>query len=1112
MPGHFFLLGARLGDVTFGTLSAASSFAVVARYNVTIQIIEGQNDDGVAGVYDEILLLLSPSQQVLWISPSLTNLVGWSSHEVIDHYLMEFNARATGLSRAFNDERLSSDEVIETPFIWRHRDGTIRSCRMTVFPVAGFVDDKTGVIATMRGFTPTSEPLSDLDLYQIVTQNISDVMSMTEGDGVISWISPSIRTLLGYSAHEVIGHNFREYVLPDDLPLLTAALRRILSGETVQFEIRMIHRDHDVRWTAIASHEVNLPGRDHARIAVWRDASEAHRASEKLRQSRRDFQRVAENASDVVIQTDVHGTIEWVSPSIAAVLGWRAVDVLGKSVSELIATSDTARAAAWQSLVLAGEQVRSAQMRYRTSTSESRWMAVRAQPLIENHAAHGIIMSLRDFHDEFTTRRALNTLSAASRALTRSENEQELLDAMCQTGVNEGGYLLCWYARPANGGSSQFFAVSSSLEHRSYAESSNLDLTEGSDKRNPAGTAWRSGQTIVVNDRFNDNRFSEPDPEARTRGFRATIALPVRCARQLDGVLIVEAPEVGAFDVAVVGVLEELAAQIGFGIQRLRDRDRLLHSLSEQLLLSAAVNQSGESIAITDTDGLLVYANPALIRSSGYDVDELIGQNPRIFQSGLQNRAFYKAMWQQLTTGSTWRGVLVNKRKNGELYEEEATISPIHDENGRLTAYVAVKRDLTVERHLQANLTSDGNDRTTILEIMREMRPVSSLEAMANLFCRLVTRLDGIDSSSLLILHHDHTLSVMGEHGSSVFGASPSPIFPASLVAEQVYQGQPAAVVDLDDEKWAQFDRLSAAVQMAGVRGVVVSPLRWDATTIGVLVLATHDQGEAAGLTRRLGAFDQLGTYAGSYFGAQLESQRHRESLRSQIQEIIDQRSFTPVFQSCVELSTGRVVGYEALTRFSNGRRPDLVVMDAHQVGLGPELESTCALASLEASRDLDPEIWLSLNFSPAAILGHYVEPVLATTSRKIVLEITEHSPIENYAAIRSVVQSLSNCQLAVDDAGAGYTSLSHILELRPSYVKLDISIIRDIDTNPARQAMTAGMCHFAAQTNTIVIAEGVETRAEAETLMRLGVSLGQDSAMLGQGYYYSRPGALNVI
>ncbi len=522
------------------------------------------------------------------------------------------------------------------------------------------------------------------------------------------------------------------------------------------------------------------------------------------------------------------------------------------------------------------------------------------------------------------------------------------------------------------------------------------------------------------------------------------------------------------------------------------------------------MRQSGESITITDSLANIVYANPATLRSSGYELDELIGQNPRVFRSGLQNRAFYEAMWRQISSGATWRGILVNRRKNGDLYEEEATISSIHDEDGELTAYVAVKRDLTLERNLQASLSSNDSDRHTILAIMREMRPVSSLEAMANLFCRLVTRLDGIDAATFLILHHDDVLGVMGTHGESFFATSPPPTFPASLVAEQVHGGHPATVVDLEDDRWKESTEILALIRDSRAAGAVVAPLRWNDSTIGVLVLATRDERIAKNLPRRLAAFDQLGSYAGSFFGAQLEDQRHRESLRSQVRRIIDQQAFTPVFQPFVELATGKVVGYEALTRFDDGRRPDVCFKDAHHAGLGPELEAACAQAAVQAAQTLDAEIWLSLNFSPAALLGHFAEPVMARANRQIVLEITEHDQIENYAAIRNVVAGLPNCRLAVDDAGAGFTSLAHILELQPDFVKLDISLIRDIDTNLARQAMTAGMCHFAAQMNTIIIAEGVETLAEAQTLLSLGASVGQNAHMLGQGYFFGRPDVLD--
>ena len=111
--------------------------------------------------------------------------------------------------------------------------------------------------------------------------------------------------------------------------------------------------------------------------------------------------------------------------------------------------------------------------------------------------------------------------------------------------------------------------------------------------------------------------------------------------------------------------------------------------------------------------------------------------------------------------------------------------------------------------------------------------------------------------------------------------------------------------------------------------------------------------------------------------------------------------------------------------------------------------------------------------------------------------------PIEDYAALRSSLASLgSDVLVAVDDAGAGYASLRHILELRPAYAKLDISIVRDIDCDTVRQAMVAGLQYFAVSTGCQLIAEGVETRAEAVILATLGVTL-------AQGYLFARPGPL---
>jgi two-component system, cell cycle sensor histidine kinase and response regulator CckA len=114
-----------------------------------------------------------------------------------------------------------------------------------------------------------------------------------------------------------------------------------------------------------------------------------------------------------------------------------------------------------------------------------------------------------------------------------------------------------------------------------------------------------------------------------------------------------------------------------------------------------AVEQAGESIVITDAEGLITYVNPAFERITGYTLDELLGQHPRILKSGAHNRSFYEALWATLRRGATWRGRFINKRKDGTLYHEEASISRVVGEGHRVVGYVAVKRDITRETDLE---------------------------------------------------------------------------------------------------------------------------------------------------------------------------------------------------------------------------------------------------------------------------------------------------------------------------------------------------------------------------------------------------------------------------
>ncbi len=151
----------------------------------------------------------------------------------------------------------------------------------------------------------------------------------------------------------------------------------------------------------------------------------------------------------------------------------------------------------------------------------------------------------------------------------------------------------------------------------------------------------------------------------------------------------------------------------------------------------------------------------------------------------------------------------------------------------------------------------------------------------------------------------------------------------------------------------------------------------------------------------------------------------------------------------------------------------------------------------------------IGVNASPETILDVRFDQLLARTPDvgRIVLEITEHAAVERYEEIAARLKPYrdSGLQIAVDDAGAGYASFRHILNLEPDRIKLDMSLTRDIDIDPARRALAAALIHFSTDTGSTLVAEGVETAAEAATLIELGVGR-------AQGYFLGRPMTMQMM
>ena len=241
------------------------------------------------------------------------------------------------------------------------------------------------------------------------------------------------------------------------------------------------------------------------------------------------------------------------------------------------------------------------------------------------------------------------------------------------------------------------------------------------------------------------------------------------------------------------------------------------------------------------------------------------------------------------------------------------------------------------------------------------------------------------------------------------------------------------------------------------------------------------------------------------HLGHQEMQERRARTLATDIDAVLEPGAIRAVYQPVFELTTGRVVGYEGLARFDREPRrgPDVWMAAAGEAGRRDQLELAAIRAQLARFNELPAPAYLALNISPTTAMSEELATLLSSLPmERLVLEITEHAPVADYEALQAGLADLraQGVRLAVDDAGAGFASLRHILQLSPDIIKLDGSLTRGIDADRARRSLASALIAFAAQMGMAVVAEGIETAAELATLLDLGVAY-------GQGYILRRPG-----
>ncbi|MFO7813009.1 MAG: GAF domain-containing protein [Pelovirga sp.] len=313
--------------------------------------------------------------------------------------------------------------------------------------------------------------------------------------------------------------------------------------------------------------------------------------------------------------------------------------------------------------------------------------------------------------------RSLRSISECSRAITRLEDEETLMQEICRICVEVGGHRMAWVAfkqedaqkslKPA----AHWGADNMYLENLKASWSAESDMGQG-----PAGSCIRTGEMVIFQNLLADSRFRPWLKQARKYGYASCIALPLIDNERTFGALVIFNGNKDAFTPDKTELLAEMAEDLSYGIKTLRMQKIHQDEVRERLMLAAAMDQTSDGIITFDTNSTIQYVNSSFLHLCGVPEDRCVGVSLHNFECSQRNREFYHAILKVFTTNQPLSGHFINKRSDGTLYDIDAWIAPVFDTDSSVIRYVATVRDISQEVVLQ-----------------RQLRQAQKMEALATL-------------------------------------------------------------------------------------------------------------------------------------------------------------------------------------------------------------------------------------------------------------------------------------------------------------------------------------------------------------------------------------------
>ena len=701
--------------------------------------------------------------------------------------------------------------------------------------------------------------------------------------------------------------------------------------------------------------------------------------------------------------------------------------------------------------------------------------------------------------------RLYKTLSVINEIILQERDMDALLHKVCTTCTFHGGFKASWIA--LRGDSRLKIASFCGNVEDLLRKMEKRRLLEDPEKGGPWAVAFVRGEVVVSNDTEGVTMAPSLKRELIRRGYLSSISVPLRRKGNVFGVFTLLAGERNAFDEDTQQLVVKIADQVVFAFEFIEKEEELRK-------LSLAVEQTSDWVLIAGTDGRIHYVNKTVERLTGYRREELIGQTPKIFKSGKHTRAFYRRLWNALSEGRMFRGVFINRRKDGKLFYLDQTITPLKDREGKVIGYVATGKDITEQRELQEKLNyfayydpvTELPNRTNFMERLR--LSISRTKLLNRFLAVLLIDMDRFKyvNDTYGYLTGD---SVLKEVGNRIKSALREGDTVARLGSDEF------GVILIDLARKEDISKV-----LAKIFARMEEPFRVNGEeirltiSVGVSVFP-EDGSEAEDLVKKaeIALAHAKEEFSNSY-------QFFREEMNTRMAEFVlmekhllkalERREYKIFYQPYYELKDLSLYGMEALLRWES---PDLGFVPPSR--FIPILENTGLILEVGewvlrevCTRISRWQVPVSVNISPVQFKDRSfpdrIERVIercGVEGRFIVLEITENTIMEDVEFAKRSLDRLKEMgvRVAVDDFGTGYSSLAYLKILPVDYLKIDVSFVRDIDRDPDDRAIVNAIIQLARNLGLKTIAEGIESGEQLEILREMGCDV-------GQGFYLARP------